>query len=80
MQELYSAVPIALAPVLGNPILLAAFGVDTSAPLPQQAGSRSALHPAFHAFDPSVQSGMFLHNQIETAHTSAQLDQRNQCH
>ena len=29
--------PIALAPVLGNPVLLAAFGVDTSAPLPQQA-------------------------------------------
>ena len=29
--------PIALAPVLGNPILLAAFGVDTKAPLPDQA-------------------------------------------
>lgn len=36
MQELYSAVPVALAPVLGNPILLAAFGVDRTAPLQEQ--------------------------------------------
>lgn len=36
-QELYASVPVALAPVLGNPIMLAAFGVDTSAPLPDQA-------------------------------------------
>lgn len=35
-QELYSAVPVALAPVLGNPILLAAFGVDRKAPLQEQ--------------------------------------------
>ena len=35
-QELYSAVPVALAPVLGNPILLAAFGVDRNAPLQDQ--------------------------------------------
>ncbi|KAK9838483.1 hypothetical protein WJX81_002279 [Elliptochloris bilobata] len=38
-KELYSTIPIALAPVLGNPILLAAFGVDMSAPLPQQAAA-----------------------------------------
>ncbi|CAL8462015.1 g1546 [Coccomyxa elongata] len=36
-KELYASVPVALAPVLGNPILLAAFGVDTSASLPDQA-------------------------------------------
>ena len=36
VQELYSAVPVALAPVLGNPILLAAFGVDRTAPLQDQ--------------------------------------------
>jgi len=36
-QALYPAVPLALAPALGNPILLAAFGVDASAPLAQQA-------------------------------------------
>lgn len=36
MQELYSAVPVALAPVLGNPLLLAAFGVDRTAPLQEQ--------------------------------------------
>ena len=45
MQELYATVPIALAPVLGNPVLLAAFGVDTSAPLPQQA-RQIACEPA----------------------------------
>ena len=43
-QELYPAVPIALAPVLGNPILLAAFGVDTQAPLPDQVCSLGAAH------------------------------------
>ncbi len=37
VQELYGSVPVALAPILGNPILLAAFGVDTSAPLQDQA-------------------------------------------
>ncbi len=36
LQELYQAVPVALAPVLGNPILLAAFGVDRKAPLQDQ--------------------------------------------
>ena len=36
-QELYQSVPIALAPVLGNPIALAAFGLDRDAPLPDQA-------------------------------------------
>ncbi|KAK9908919.1 hypothetical protein WJX75_004666 [Coccomyxa subellipsoidea] len=36
-KELYGSVPVALSPILGNPILLAAFGVDTSAPLPDQA-------------------------------------------
>ncbi|EIE25026.1 alpha/beta-hydrolase [Coccomyxa subellipsoidea C-169] len=36
-KELYGSVPVALAPILGNPILLAAFGVDTSAPLQDQA-------------------------------------------
>lgn len=39
-------VPIALAPVLGNPVLLAAFGVDTSAPLPQQARHVPSYVPA----------------------------------
>ena len=37
LQELYQAVPVALAPVLGNPIALAAFGVDRTASLPDQA-------------------------------------------
>ena len=32
--------PVALAPVLGNPILLAAFGLDTEASLPDQASIR----------------------------------------
>ena len=35
-QELYEAVPLALAPVLGNPIALASVGIDRSLPLPQQ--------------------------------------------
>lgn len=37
VQELYDAVPIALAPVLGNPISLAAAGVDRTLPLQEQA-------------------------------------------
>jgi len=37
LQELYEAVPVALAPVLGNPLSLAAAGIDRSAPLQTQA-------------------------------------------
>lgn len=36
-KELYEAVPIALAPVLGNPLSLASAGVDRSLPLQDQA-------------------------------------------
>ena len=35
-QDVYGAVPIALAPVLGNPLALAAAGVDRSLPIQQQ--------------------------------------------
>ena len=35
-QDLYSAAPVALAPFLGNPVLLAAFGIDKSAPFLDQ--------------------------------------------
>ena len=38
-QELYQSVPVALAPVLGNPIALAAFGVDSRASWADQACS-----------------------------------------
>jgi len=36
-QSVYDAVPIALAPVLGNPLSLAAAGIDRSLPLQEQA-------------------------------------------
>lgn len=36
LQAMYEAVPIALAPVLGNPVSLAAAGVDRSLPLQEQ--------------------------------------------
>lgn len=39
-QELYEAVPIALAPVLGNPLSLAAAGVDRTLPLQEQVFHR----------------------------------------
>ena len=35
-QDLYSAAPVALAPFLGNPVLLATFGIDRSAPFLEQ--------------------------------------------
>lgn len=38
-KEMYEAVPIALAPVLGNPLSLASAGVNRSAPLQEQAGA-----------------------------------------
>lgn len=41
MQELYDAVPIALAPVLGNPLSLAAAGVDRTLPLSEQVLPRT---------------------------------------
>lgn len=39
LQELYSAVPVALAPILGNPLALAAFGIDRSAPIAEQTAA-----------------------------------------
>lgn len=36
--EMYSLLPLALAPVLGNPVRLLAAGVESDAPAPQQAG------------------------------------------
>lgn len=38
VQELYGAAPIALAPFLGNPLLLASFGINRRAPIPVQVG------------------------------------------
>jgi hypothetical protein len=43
LQELYEAVPIALAPVLGNPIALAAAGVDRSLSLQDQVGCAAVI-------------------------------------
>lgn len=42
LQEVYEGVPIALAPVLGNPLSLAAAGIDRSAPLQTQVGCSGA--------------------------------------
>ena len=36
MQSLYSAIPYALSPVLGNPLAMAAVNVDRTASLPTQ--------------------------------------------
>ena len=44
--------PVALAPVLGNPLALAAFGLDRSASLPDQA--RTHRHPAARRHSPVV--------------------------
>ena len=48
LQDLYSAAPVALAPFLGNPVLLATFGIDRSAPLLDQVISFTAArsHPS----------------------------------
>ena len=56
LQELYQAVPVALAPVLGNPLALAAFGLDRSASLPDQARTPQLVLP-----NHSEHSGMFKH-------------------
>jgi hypothetical protein len=42
LQAMYEAVPIALAPVLGNPVSLAAAGVDRSLPLQEQVRCAAA--------------------------------------
>ncbi len=55
-QELYQAVPVALAPVLGNPLALAAFGLDRSASLPDQARTHQLVLP-----NSAEHSGMFKH-------------------
>jgi hypothetical protein len=36
MQSVYSAIPYALSPVLGNPLAMAAVNVDRTASLPTQ--------------------------------------------
>ena len=36
LQEFYSALPVALAPTLGNPLALAAYGIDPQASLPER--------------------------------------------
>lgn len=43
LQEMYEAVPIALAPVLGNPVSLASAGINRSAPLQEQVQFRGRL-------------------------------------
>lgn len=57
-QELYEAVPLALAPVLGNPIALASVGIDRSLPLPQQVrlkGLSSLIRkPQFYSSKPHL--------------------------
>ena len=41
LQDLYRLLPIALSPVLGNPVALAAKGIPQDLSLPQQASSCS---------------------------------------
>lgn len=65
MQELYSAVPVALAPILGNPILLAAFGVDRSAPLQDQV-QPPVLHMSIKAPSALISAGRRQNMRLTT--------------
>ena len=38
LQDLWQALPVVLAPVLGNPLLLAGFGINPRASIASQVG------------------------------------------
>ena len=49
LQDFYRAVPVLLAPVLGNPLALASYGIDPNASIPDKVQADSehadtALH------------------------------------
>lgn len=43
LQELYRAVPVLLAPVLGNPLALASYGIDPTASIPDKVRAVTEL-------------------------------------
>ncbi len=47
MQSVYSAIPYALSPVLGNPLAMAAVNVDRTASLPTQVHLPLTAFPVY---------------------------------
>ncbi|KAK9819759.1 hypothetical protein WJX72_002051 [[Myrmecia] bisecta] len=73
-DDLYHALPILLSPVLGNPISMAAIGVDWSAPLPNQL---SAFAEGVKNLLPQLDALKYILPPATLAHKLALLEQGN---